>query len=117
MLLKRSSKYFVYILTDEDHTILQTGVTGDIIERLYQVQRQSMDNPDMGKWCTQLVYLEGVEDVRFAIIREQKIDNFSRSKKKELINHYNPGWRPLNEEVISCTMAILFLDGIHKTLG
>ncbi len=94
---EHSSSYFVYILTNVDHSQFSVGVTGAFTDRLFYIERQALDRPDDENACTFLVYFEGLSDVKDAILREQKISGFSRSKKKLLINQFNPEWKKLNK--------------------
>ncbi|PVY43061.1 GIY-YIG nuclease family protein [Pontibacter virosus] len=59
-------------------------------------------NPDSfaGRYyCYHLVYYERFTYVQHAIDREKQIKKWSRKKKEELINTFNPDWDALNEEI------------------
>jgi putative endonuclease len=47
-----------------------------------------------------LVYYECTQYVNNAIAREKEIKSFSRKKKEELINSFNPQWKFLNHELL-----------------
>ncbi len=96
--------YFVYILTNKDHSMLDVGVTGDLRDRLYKVERQAMDQSANGNSCTSLVYVESFPEAQKALFRERKIKGFSTSKKKHLIESFNPGWKSLNHDVYEQTL-------------
>ncbi len=91
--------YFVYMLTNDDHSLLDVGVTGNLSDRIYNVERQAMDKPVISKVCTCLVYLESFSDVKQAVLREQRIKGYSKNKKKHLIHQFNPDWRKMNKEI------------------
>jgi putative endonuclease len=90
--------YFVYILTNKNHTVLYTGVTNNLSRRVWE-HKEKMD-AGFTKWynASKLVYCEEFGDVRDAIVREKQIKGGSRQKKIDLINSVNRVWRDLYEE-------------------
>ncbi len=94
----RNCQYYVYILTNKNHTVLYTGVTNDLTRRVWQHKEQTHDG--FTKWYNvkKLVYFESFTDVRDAIAREKQIKAGSRQKKIDLINSMNKEWRDLCEE-------------------
>ncbi len=99
MELQYDAHYFVYMLTNSDRSLLHVGVTGALREMLYKAERLAIDRPVNHDICTLLVYFESFLDVKEAIIREQKMKSYSKNKKKELINRFNPEWNSLNKDV------------------
>ena len=94
--------YFVYILTNNDKSVLYTGVTNDLERRLVEHKEDSIGGKKSfaGKYnCVNLIYYEHFENIEFAIEREKEIKGWSRSKKKELISDLNPEWKFLNDEI------------------
>ncbi len=91
----------VYIMTNAHNTVLYTGVTSDLSTRLFQHQ----GNPGVGftaRYRTKkLVYVEALEDMEQAILREKQIKGGSRQKKIDLIKSLNPEWKDLSEEFLS----------------
>ena len=88
-------KYFVYILTNHFNTVLYTGVTNDIIRRIFE-HKQKIDNGFAEKYgLDKLVYFESTNDVNDAIAREKQIKGWRREKKVALINESNPNWKDL----------------------
>ncbi len=90
--------YYVYILTNKNHTVLYTGVTNDLSRRVWE-HKEKMHN-GFTKWYSvnKLVYCEPFDDVRDAIAREKQIKAGSRQKKIDLINSVNKEWRDLYED-------------------
>ena len=88
----------VYILTNKYHTVLYTGVTSDLYNRI--LEHKYRDNPGFtSKYNVhKLVYFEAFEDINQAIAREKQIKGGSRQKKLDLINSMNPDWTDLWEE-------------------
>ena len=91
--------YFVYILTNTWHTVLYTGVTGDLKARIYQ-HREKLQQGFTNRYNVwKLVYFEPGYDAAGAITREKQIKAGSRQKKIDLITRSNPKWRDLYEEL------------------
>jgi putative endonuclease len=51
--------------------------------------------------CNKLVYYEGCEDIDQAYKREKQLKGWTRIKKVNLINQFNPEWRDMFTELIS----------------
>ncbi len=93
-------RYYVYILTNTHHTVLYTGVTNDLVRRVYQ-HNQGAGSTFTRKYnIHKLVYYEIGEDVHATIAREKQIKAGSRQKKLDLINSLNPEWKDLYEEIV-----------------
>ncbi|MDD7915680.1 GIY-YIG nuclease family protein [Polaribacter ponticola] len=93
--------YYVYILTNKTKTVLYTGVTNNLKERLYFHQNPE---PFSKAFTTKykffyLIYHENFQDVNVAIDREKQIKGWSRSKKETLILSFNPTWSFLNNDI------------------
>jgi putative endonuclease len=91
----RNTAYCVYIITNERHSVLYTGVTGDLPKRMWQHRQKLIDGFSSRYDAVKLVYYEHCEGPRGAIAREKQIKAGSRRKKIELINVMNPEWRDL----------------------
>ncbi len=99
MELQYDAHYFVYMLTNSDHTLLYVGITGGLRDMLYKAEHMAMDRPTDHRICTLLIYLESFLDVKEALMRERKIKALSKPRKKELITQVNPEWNTLNGKV------------------
>jgi putative endonuclease len=92
-------QYCVYMMTNKHNTVLYTGVTNDLMRRVYE-HKEGLGGVFTSKYnLTRLVYYEITEDVRAAIEREKQIKGGSRTKKDELVNSVNPEWRDLYDEL------------------
>ena len=93
--------YYVYILTNKAETVLYTGITNNLRERLYWHQNpEAIDKNFTSKYkCYYLIYFENFQDVETAIKREKQIKGWIRKKKEDLISSINPEWRFLNDEI------------------
>ena len=91
--------YCVYIMSNERHTVLYTGVTSDLPGRCWQHAKKVVDGFTARYGVNKLVYYETCEEPLTAIAREKQIKAGSRAKKVALINAMNPEWRNLAEEL------------------
>jgi putative endonuclease len=76
---------------------LYTGVTNDLIRRVYEHKNKTVEGFNKKHNITELVYFEETGDVRAAIEREKQIKGWLRSKKIALIESVNPAWKDLSE--------------------
>jgi putative endonuclease len=99
MVMTHKNTYCVYIMTNQYHTVLYTGVTNDLPRRVFEHRSGQSTFTKMYK-ATKLVYFEIGSDVNAAIAREKQIKAGSRQKKIDLINTMNPEWRDLYEDLV-----------------
>ena len=94
-------KYYVYILTNKNLTVLYTGVTNDLVRRVYEHKNHLDQNSFTAKYkTTRLIYFEETTDVRAALEREKQIKSWSRERKTDLIVGMNPEWRDLYNKIV-----------------
>ena len=89
-----------YIIASQRNGTLYTGVTSDLVGRIYQHKNGLLSKFTKKYGCKILVFYEVSNTMESAITREKKIKNLSRKKKLELIESFNPTWRDLYEEII-----------------
>jgi putative endonuclease len=87
--------YYVYILTNFKNTVLYTGVTGALRERVHQHREKLVEGFTKRYNIWKLVYFEEGDDAMAAIEREKQIKAGSRADKIALIQEENPRWRDL----------------------
>ena len=93
--------YYVYILTNHTGTTLYTGVTRDLVRRMYEHRYKLDPSSFTAKYgIHKLVYYEYTNDVRAAIEREKQIKSWSRAKKNKLVESRNPRWEDLYETIL-----------------
>ena len=93
--------YYVYILTNRNHTVLYTGVTSDLIRRIYEHKSHADPNSFTAKYkAHNLVYFEETSDVNSAIEREKQIKSWSRDKKIALVHESNPKFYDLYHHLL-----------------
>ncbi|PIR45123.1 MAG: excinuclease ABC subunit C [Candidatus Vogelbacteria bacterium CG10_big_fil_rev_8_21_14_0_10_51_16] len=78
---------------------LYTGVTSDLPKRVAEHKSEAIEGFTKKYNVHALVYYERFEDMYSAIEREKQIKGGSRKKKLQLIEHTNPEWRDLYEEL------------------
>jgi len=79
---------------------LYTGVTGNLLARMYQHKNKSVSSFSSKYNLNKLVYYEIFEDINLAIAREKQIKAGSRKNKLELIHKLNPDWRDLYSSLL-----------------
>ena len=92
-------EFFVYILTNKSETVLYTGFTGRLADRIGDHKEKTIPGFTKRYNVTKLVYFESFPDAGSAIAREKQIKAGSRQKKIDLINDMNPEWRDLFEDL------------------
>ena len=90
----------VYIMTNTKNGTLYTGVTSDIIKRVYEHKEGIMKGFTYRYDCKKLVYYELHDTMETAITREKQIKAGSRKRKIELIKTMNPDWKDLYTNLI-----------------
>ncbi len=84
--------YYIYILTNNNNTVLYTGVTNDLTRRCFEHKNKQIKGFTEKYNVEKLIYFEVFDYVDLAIKREKQIKGYSRAKKDELINAFNPEW-------------------------
>jgi putative endonuclease len=95
--------YYVYIITNENKSVLYIGVTNDIQKRLSQHYFDSQNAKKLfaGKYnCYYLLYYESFDDINLAISREKQLKGWRREKKNKLITDFNTNWEFLNTDIL-----------------
>lgn len=90
----------IYIMANERNGTLYTGVTSDLIKRVYEHKYAEIVSFTKSYNCKILVYYEQYENMLDALEREKQIKGGSRKKKLALIENMNPEWDDLYEELI-----------------
>lgn len=85
----------VYILASKKNGTLYTGVTSDLIRRIWEHKNHIRSHFASRYDCKHLVYYELFSNMCDAIKREKQIKGGSRSKKIKLIEKTNPYWKDL----------------------
>ena len=91
--------YFVYILSNRWNTVLYTGITSDLVRRIYEHREKFVEGFTRKYKVYKLVYYEIYTNAMDAIAREKQIKGYSRKKKIVLIEKMNPKWNDLYDEI------------------
>ena len=94
-------QYYVYIMTNTHKSVVYTGITNDLIRRVYEHKHHL----DKGSFTAQynvdkLVYYEITSDVNAAIEREKQIKGWNRKRKNKLIESKNSNWVDLYNAIL-----------------
>lgn len=91
---------FVYIMAN-DRPTLYTGVTSNLVQRIYQHKNHEDPESFTAKYClNKLVYYESFDTIEQAIIREKQIKDFNRADKLLLIKKLNPTFIDLYNTIL-----------------
>ncbi len=94
------SSFYVYILASGRDGTLYTGITNNLIRRVYEHKSGEVEGFTKKYKVDQLVYYEETTDVQSAIIREKRVKKWRRAWKIQLIEKNNPQWRDLYYDII-----------------
>ena len=89
----------VYILASKRKGTLYTGVTRDLIKRVWEHKNNFVPGFTKKYNIHKLVYYELHKSMDSAILREKQIKKWNRAWKVRLIEENNPGWNDLYKDV------------------
>ena len=92
-------QFYVYILTNKTKSVVYTGVTSDLIGRIYTHRNDLVAGFTRRYRVHSLVWYEHQGSAEGAITREKQIKNWNRAWKDELVTAMNPEWRDLYPEI------------------
>jgi len=90
----------VYILASKRNGTLYTGVTSDLVKRVYEHKNDLIDGFTKRYQVHHLVWFEPHEDMESAILREKRIKTWKRNWKLNLIEKMNPDWLDLYDSTL-----------------
>ncbi|MFI8743985.1 GIY-YIG nuclease family protein [Pseudomonas sp. NPDC077186] len=89
----------VYIMASQRNGTLYTGVTSNLLQRIWQHRENSAEGFSRQYNVKLLVWYEQHEDMHSAIAREKAIKKWNRAWKLRLIEELNPHWQDLWPEI------------------
>ena len=93
--------YYVYILSSNTNVTIYTGITNDLVRRVYEHKNNLDPNSFTAKYNVhKLVYFEQTSDVRVALEREKQIKGWIRARKNALVETMNPKWEDLYPTIL-----------------
>ena len=90
----------VYMLASQPNGTLYTGVTNDLVRRVWEHRNDTIDGFTKQYGVHRLVYYELHASMIEAIRREKQIKKWRRVWKIELIEKENPDWRDLWPSIV-----------------
>lgn len=91
--------YYVYILAKAKKSTFYTGVTNDLVRRVWEHKEGVADGFTKKHGIKMLVYYEIAEEIEAAIHREKIIKKWKRAFKYDAIEKMNPDWRDLYDDI------------------
>ncbi len=86
---------FTYILASRFRGTVYTGVTSDLLRRIWEHRNGVRSRFPSRYWVYRLVWWEAFGDIELAIRREKQIKRWHRQWKVNLIEEKNPHWEDL----------------------
>ena len=90
----------IYILASKRNGTIYTGVTSDLVKRVWQHKNDVVPGFTQKYSVHMLVYYELADEMATVIAREKQIKGGSRAKKLAMIESMNPGWRDLYDDIL-----------------
>ena len=90
----------VYILASQKNCTLYIGVTGNLVQRIWQHKNDLVEGFTKRYGIHMLVYYELHSDINSAITREKQLKKWNREWKLGLIAQNNPQWHDLWPTII-----------------
>ena len=90
----------VYILASARNGTLYTGVSPDLVKRVWEHKNDLVEGFTKRYSVHTLVWFEVHTEMEPAIAREKAIKSWKRRWKLELIESVNPGWRDLYPDLL-----------------
>ena len=98
---------YIYIVSNKSRTVLYTGVTSDLANRIFE-HKEGKGSQFTSKYkCVDLLYYEFYSTINEAIQREKQLKNWHRERKINLIESINPDWKDLTENYKSINPGLL----------
>lgn len=91
---------FVYLLASWRNGTLYTGVTSNLVKRVWEHKSHVVEGFTKKYAVDRLVWYEVHESMGSAIQREKAIKEWKRAWKLELIEKANPEWEDLYESLL-----------------
>jgi len=93
--------YYVYILSNSHKNVIYTGVTNNLVRRVYEHKNHLDKGSFSARYNVEnLVYFEATPNIESAIEREKQIKGWNRKHKNKLIESKNPNWVDLYETIL-----------------
>ncbi|MGE0037682.1 MAG: GIY-YIG nuclease family protein [Xanthobacteraceae bacterium] len=91
--------FYVYIVTSRRNGTLYTGMTDNLLQRIWQHKNDVFPGFTKQYGVKMLVWYEQHDTREAALRRERQIKKWNRIWKLQLIERINPTWRDLYDEI------------------
>ena len=92
-------QYYVYFTTNKNNNVIYVGVTGNLLQRIYQHKNKIFAGFTKKYNVDKLVYYEIYNNIEDAIRREKQLKNWYREWKMRLIEEHNPEFNDLYDNI------------------
>lgn len=92
--------FYVYMLCSRRNGTLYTGVTSDLIKRIYEHKNKLVAGFTKKYNIHSLVWYEAHDSIAVAIQREKQMKKWERPWKLRLIEELNPRWKDLYADLL-----------------
>ncbi|MFZ5867547.1 MAG: GIY-YIG nuclease family protein [Thermodesulfobacteriota bacterium] len=94
-------QFYVYILASQRNGTLYTGVTSNLVQRIWHHKENLLDGLTKKYGVKELVHFEVHDTAESAMTREKQIKRWRRAWKVRLIEQDNPEWKDLYDVIVS----------------
>lgn len=94
-----AENYFVYMITNRNNNMIYVDIINDRAIKFLVSSNNLVDSFAKNYKVNKLVYYEPTSNIAIAIEREKEIRNWSRDKKKKLVETINPSWINLMDNI------------------
>jgi len=91
--------FYVYKLASRRNGTLYTGMTDDLVRRVWEHRTGAVPGFTRNYGVKTLVWYEQHESRESALVRERQLKKWNRAWKLELIERQNASWRDLWDEL------------------
>lgn len=88
-------QFYVYMVANKHRNVLYTGVTSNLIGRIYTHRNELVESFTKRYKVHDLVWYEHHPTAESAISREKQIKKWERAWKDKLVAQMNPEWADL----------------------
>lgn len=99
MPMNETKRFYVYILASKKRGFLYTGLTSDLVKRVWEHKNSVVEGHTKKYSIKRLVYFEINENFESAQTKEKLLKRWRRSWKDELIEKENPDWNDLYKKI------------------
>lgn len=93
-------KYYTYIITNHSNSVLYTGVTNNLLRRIWEHKTGTIKSSFSSKYkLYKLVWFQEFSYINDSLNAEKMIKGWKREKKIDLIKDQNSGFEDLAKNI------------------